>query len=213
MTIKIHNIKYYVLAGIIIFLILITGVIICIIIPRGKPVEILNSDMLFSVVQDGDIICRLGDRFWSQLFKDVSVTDRRFSHMGIVRVMDSKIIVIHAEGDTGHGRDFVNEIGFDEFLKIARAVGIYRIKETDGSIISNLAVNYLGIPFDWQFDMYDETKLYCTELLSVILKQAHADFELDTIYVKELGKNIIPLDAISNSQHFTEIYFISSADR
>jgi hypothetical protein len=167
---------------------------------------------LFEIVEDGDIICRLGDRLWSQLFKDVSVTDKRFSHMGIIHVNNGIITVIHSEGDTGHGRDFVNEVPLQEFVKIARAIGIYRINDIEGSQISNLAAEYIGIPFDWQFDINDESKLYCTELLYVISKRLNPIIKLNTIYIKEFDKEIIPLESISNSEYIYEVYFFSGND-
>jgi len=201
------NLKYCVLIGIIIFAILL---IVYIIMPRGKPVEIININPVFEIVKDGDIICRLGDRLWSRVFRDFSNDDNRFSHIGIIRVYNGQITVIHAEGTTSPGRDFVKEEPLADFLKIARKIGVYRIKDFDGSKISGLAMEYIGVPFDWQFDMYDESKLYCTELLYVILKQLIPTLELNKIYVKELGKNVIPIDAISNSEYFTEIYFVQA---
>jgi len=204
---------YFVLSGVVIFILSIVLAFVYILVPRGKPVEILETDVLFSVIKDGDIICRLGDRLWSQFFKDFSVTDKRYSHMGIVRINDDAVTVINAEGNTGHGRDFVSEITIEEFLRIARAVGIYRINDIDGKIISDLAVEYLDVPFDWQFDMTDESKLYCTELLYVILKRIMPELELKTTYVKELETNVITLDAISNSQYFSEVYWTCSTTR
>jgi hypothetical protein len=170
--------------------------------PRGKPPVIKNNNALYETIQDGDIICRLGDRLWSRMFSDLSIMDKRFSHMGIIRI-NNGITVIHSEGDTGHGRDYVHEEPLEDFLKIARAVGIYRTNNLDGHIISQIALEYLGIPFDWQFDLNDDTKIYCTELLYVILKRVMSDIQLDTIYVKELKKNIIPLEAISASDYFS----------
>jgi hypothetical protein len=205
--IKAHT---YVLTGITVFVLLLVSLFLFIVIPRGKPVPILESDMLFSIVREGDIICRLGDRFWSQAFKELSVADKRFSHMGIIHITNGTISVINAEGNTGHGRDFVNELPLEDFIKIARAIGVYRIKNIEGIQLSNLAFEYLNIPFDWQFDMNDESRLYCTELLYVILKRLEPAIELNTIFIKEMGKDIIPLEAISNSEYFSEIYFIGS---
>ena len=193
--------------SIIVFSIITALIIIYILMPRGKPVEILETDELFSVIKDGDIICRLGDRLWSLFFKDISITDKRFSHMGIVRINEGNITVINAEGNTGHGRDFVSEITIEEFLNIARAVGVYRIKNINGNVISDMAMEYLGVPFDWQFDMSDESKLYCTELLYVILKRIMPELELRTAYVKELETEVITLDAVSNSDYFSEVYY------
>ena len=207
-----RNRKHYLLIGIIAFAVLIASISVYVIMPRGSPVKLssIELEILSGIIKDGDIICRLGDRVWSQHFRDVSITDRRFSHMGIVRVVDGQITVVHAEGDTGHGVDFVNEIPLEEFIEFARAIGVYRIKNVDGSQISNLAVEYLGVPFDWRFDMSDGSKLYCTELLYVILRRLAPEIELKTVYINFLGRKIIPLEAISNSKYFYEIYFITS---
>ncbi|MCL2066485.1 MAG: hypothetical protein FWG99_03360 [Treponema sp.] len=186
---------------------MIASVLIYVLMPRGRPVILQKSDELFEIVNDGDIICRLGDRFWSQVFKDTSVTDKRYSHMGIIRIVDGTVTVVHAEGTLDSGKDFVKEQSFNDFIKIARAIGIYRTKNIDGIQISNTSVEYLGAPFDWKFDMDNESEIYCTELLYLVFKQLMPEIELKTIYIKELGKEIIPLEAISNSEYFSEIYY------
>ena len=205
--IKTHSLKYYVLTGIVIFTALVLSIVVYIIMPRGKPVALQEPSGLFSIVRDGDVICRLGDRLWSLYFKDVSPADKRYSHMGIIRINNGVITVIHAEGDTGHGRDFVNEVPLEDFIKTARAIGVYRIKDTDGKELSNLALEYLGIPFDWQFNMFDDSKLYCTELLYVLLQRINPALVLKTRYIRELKKEIIPLDAVSDSENFSEVYY------
>ncbi|MDR2481249.1 MAG: hypothetical protein LBD07_03030 [Spirochaetaceae bacterium] len=207
---KAHNRTYYVSAGVIISALLIASMYVYVITPRGEPLLIQKSDDIFLVVQDGDIICRLGDRLWSQFFSDLSAIDKRYSHIGIVHRDDDLITVINAEGDTARGKDFVHEVPFDDFLKAARAVGVYRMENVEGSRISNAALEYLGIPFDWQFDMNDESKLYCTELLYVVLKRVAPELNLNTVYLKELGKEIIPPESVSNSDYFVEIYFNGS---
>jgi hypothetical protein len=203
---KTHSRKYYVLTGIVV-LVLILSIFIYIAMPRGKLVTSRQSDMIASVVKEGDIICRLGDRLWSQFFRDVSSADRRYSHVGIVHINNNVITVIHAEGDTEQGKDFVNETALGDFLSVARTAGIYRIKNTDGNQISALAMEYIGVPFDWQFEMRDESKLYCTELLYAVLKRLLPDLKLSTIYMKGLGREIIPPEAISRSEYFSEVYF------
>jgi len=192
-----------------IFTVLIASTAVYIMMPRGKPVVPKQHDRLLTVVNDGDIICRLGEMIWSTFFKDISLTDKRFSHTGIIRINDGKITVIHAEGTTEPGKDFVKEETFEDFIKTARAIGIYRIKNIEGNQISNLAIEYIGVPFDWQFDMHNNSELYCTELLYVVLKRAMPELKLNTIYIKD-EKEIIPIDAISNSEYFSEVYFVSN---
>ncbi|MDR1099505.1 MAG: hypothetical protein LBL28_03405 [Treponema sp.] len=195
------------LTGIVIFTILILSIFIYITMPKGKLITSQQSGAIASVVKEGDIICRLGDRLWSRFFRDLSLTDKRYSHIGIVHINDGVITVINAEGGTEHERDFVNESTLSDFLNVAMTAGIYRIKNTEGDKISALAREYIGTPFDWQFDMHDESKLYCTELLYVVLKRLLPDLKLSAVYIKALGREIILPEAISGSEYFSEVYF------
>ena len=79
--IRTHNRKYFVLIGIIIFTILILLIFVFIIMPKGKPIVLIKEDAFYGILKDGDIICRLGDRFWSQILKYFSIDDKRFSHI------------------------------------------------------------------------------------------------------------------------------------
>ena len=177
-------------------------------IPQLIPQKRIKAQDVLVYLQDGDIICRLGDRFWSQYFKDISIIDKRFSHLGIVRIHNDKITVIHAEGRAIEGKDFVNEVDLDEFLEIAKTVGVYRLNNYDSRMISSTALDYIGYPFDWSFDLEDESKIYCTELLYVILKKIAPEVQLNKTYFKEIKKDIIPLEAVSNSEYFNEVAFI-----
>jgi len=168
-------------------------------------VQYFQEDEILSHIRDGDIICRLGDRIWSIYFKELSPNDKRFSHLGIIRIRDNTVSVINAEGLNDEGKDFVNEISLNDFIKNAQKIGIYRLTAIEGETVSDTALEYIGVPFDWQFDMEDDSKLYCTELLYVIIKKLDLDIVLNKVFIKEIGRNIIPLDICSQSEYFTEI--------
>jgi hypothetical protein len=175
---------------------------------RPKGLEYVREQEIIPSLKDGDIICRLGDRPWSFFFKEISPKDKRFSHLGIVRINNGVISVINAEGSALEGRDQVNEVSLTDFLKVARSIGIYRLRDFDGGLISKTALEFKGRPFDWQFDMNEDDKLYCSELLFVIIKKLRPEIELNTIWLKELGKYIIPVDVCSQSDYFIEVgYF------
>jgi len=178
--------------------------------PQLTPHPTIPAQDITGYLQDGDIICRLGDRLWSTYFKDISPIDKRFSHLGIVRIIDGKITIINAEGRAIEGKDLVNETDLDEFLAIAKAVGIYRLQDLDGKTLSTAAMDYIGCPFDWSFDLQDDTKLYCTELLYAVLKKTAPEIQLQTIFQQELNKEIMPLEAVSNSVYFEEVAYIRS---
>jgi hypothetical protein len=190
---------------------LLVGIIVFVIISEQKHqhsnLYYVQEDEILSFLNDGDVICRLGDRVWSKLFKELSPNDRRFSHLGIVRIRDSKITIINAEGLAIEGKDYVNEVSLRDFLKIAQNIGIYRLRNIEGYKISDTALNYLGRPFDWQFDMEESNKLYCSELLYVILKELDPRMALNSSYLKEFGRYIIPLDVCSQLEYFIEVGF------
>ena len=200
--------KYLLLSIILVFILLIISICIFIFVPWGAPVKTGEPNSIYEAVKDGDIICRLGNRSWSQIFRNASVTDKRFSHMGVVCIKDDFVSVIHAEGNSRLKTDYVNEVSLDDFIGIARATGVYRVKEIDGNKISNTAREFIGVPFDWKFDLNDESKIYCTELLYAILKRIKPGFQLQTVYAKSLKTEIIPLEAISNSRNFTEVFYV-----
>ena len=180
--------------------------------PRLTPGKKLTAGDISACLQDGDIICRLGNRFWSKHFKDISPVDKRFSHLGIIRISDDRITVIHAEGRAVEGKDFVNEVDLDEFLEIALAAGIYRLNNYLNAYngkISSAAEKYIGYPFDWNFDFEEKNKIYCSELLYVVLKEIAPEIQLQTVYQKEIKRELIPLEAVSHSEYFDEIAFVT----
>jgi hypothetical protein len=202
-VIKVANRKFFLLLSVIILAICALAYIVFVEMPIGESVFIQETGSLIALLEDGDIICRFGDRLYSHFFRGASIEDRRYSHTGIIRINDGFITVIHAEGTTRPGEDYVREDPLEEFISVSRAIGIYRLNIDDTSLISSKALEYIGIPFDWQWDMNDNSKLYCTELLYVILKDIAPEIELSTVYMKEIGKVIIPLEAISNSENFS----------
>ena len=174
---------------------------------KRTPETVIDAVEVIPHLKDGDILCRLGDRIWSAQFRDLSPTDKRFSHLGIVRIREGNLSVIHAEAWTERPEG-VNEVSLEEFLQLALAIGIYRANFIEGSLLSDTALEYKGRPFDWNFDLNEENKLYCTELLYVILKRVAPDRTLKTRYIQWIGKDIILVDAISESDDFEEILVI-----
>ena len=178
---------------------------------KRLPQTIVEAVDVLPHLQDGDVICRLGDRIWSAFIKDMSPGDRRFSHVGIVRIRGDSIAVINAECLVSEREERVNEVSLPEFLKVAKAVGVYRANFIDGSVISDNAVQYLGRPFDWKFNADDDTEIYCTELLHIIIKNTAPEYSLETKSVRGFGVTVIPLEAVSNSDDFDEILYITGS--
>jgi len=175
--------------------------------PQKAARKAIDAVTVIPYLKDGDIILRLGDGPLSPAFKDLSSTDKRFSHLGIVRIREDAISIINAVGSLMDKDKGVDEVPLDMFLQVAKELGIYRAKCADGTEISDKAVTYIGYPFDWGFDITDDSKIYCTELLYAVLKSVAPEYQLATLYFDKLEKNVIPLDSVSNSADFDEIAY------
>ncbi|MCL2443794.1 MAG: hypothetical protein FWD13_10085 [Treponema sp.] len=164
----------------------------------------INSDEISSSLKDGDVIFRMGDAVWSLYFRDMSPTDKRFSHLGIVRIRNNHITVISAEALT-EGGDFVKEVTLGKFLSHALSAGIYRVNNIDGALISDAAVEYVGCPFDWDFDKDEDEKIYCSELLYAVLKKLDPSIKLNTTWISRVNKYVVPIDVYLQTEYFTQI--------
>jgi len=90
---------------------------------------------------------------------------------------------------------------------LARSVVVYRANFIDVAMISDKAMEYLGRPFDWDFDLSDESKIYCTELLYLIIKRIAPERCLKTVQTHRGGKPVVFLESVSNSSDFDEILY------
>jgi len=102
----------------------------------------------------------------------------------------------------------VEEISLYNFLTVASSIGIFRLKDADGSVISDAAMSYIGRFFDFDFDLEDDSKVYCTELLYLSLKPLNSEHVLPKVYINEINKLAIPIDSISNNSAFEELVYI-----
>ena len=159
-------------------------------------------------IQDGDIILRMTEGTWSMTFREFSPKDKRFSHCGIVRKRDSEITIIQSMGSFSNPDMGVEQVSLNNFLTVASSVGIFRLKGADGSVISDTAMLYLDRLFDFDFDLEDDSKVYCTELLYLSLKPLNYEHILPKVYIDEIGKPAITMDSISNNSAFEELVYI-----
>jgi len=169
-----------------------------------------DKNEISNYLQDGDIICRLGNKFWSPILRDLSKNEKQFSHIGIVRIRDDTISVIHSEGLSKDKNDFVKKVTLECFLRGSRSIGVFRLKSIDQTKVSDIALDFIGRPFDWQFDMIDESSLYCTELLYVVLKRINPDIKLNTVWLNVLNQYVLPLDIVYQTEYF---YFVGYWER
>ncbi|WP_163305622.1 YiiX/YebB-like N1pC/P60 family cysteine hydrolase [Dysgonomonas sp. 521] len=134
---------------------------------------------LLEGIRSGDIICRLGNGFFSNQFKEYSLTEKLYSHAGIVEQSGDSLFVIHAEASELTGIGHVKRESIQVFLDGIRTWGVYRIS-ADDSVRNDIAVfakEYFlkKTPFDMDFDAGNDSKVYCTELVALAVNRAVND--------------------------------------
>lgn len=127
-------------------------------------------------LEDGDIILRRGDGIISDMARNFSTSDKRFSHVGIVAHVGSRVSVIHSIQEEEKGFDGVVAEEMPGFMQEAQDWAIYRIR-LPADIRKEIAHKALtvatkGIRFDNDFDLDTRNAMYCTELLFHVINES-----------------------------------------
>lgn len=120
-------------------------------------------------VQNGDLILRRGKGIMSDIAASFSITDRRFSHVGII-VMDGRVAhVVHSVHDDDKGYNGVVREPLSDFLGDVSDWAVYRLKldRQQQDKLARTASRYAHqhIAFDTRFDLDSRNVMYCTELV------------------------------------------------
>lgn len=140
---------------------------------RSQKQELCRTDTLpLARIRSGDLIFSAGHSFKSDL---VRMAARHYysaySHVGIVRRNRSGIQVVHMSIDSG----MILEEPLSLFIQNNRSlhVGFGRWRESVDTLqLNHLLDSLLSIrkAFDYRFDLNDDSKYYCTELIIQILR-------------------------------------------
>ncbi|MDR2175041.1 MAG: hypothetical protein LBO82_03780 [Synergistaceae bacterium] len=160
--------------------------------------------------QNGDLVFIRGKTWRSFFVTFAEVKANDFSHVGIIRIADGTPYVIHAAPE----RETVKIESIDIFLSPANAdhVGLYRLANRPhlAERAAGEAWRYFKekVPFDHQFDISDEKKLYCTELVWLAYKHVGVNLdEMDGNFLRDVpiyGKVLLPT-RLSESRLLTRI--------
>lgn len=130
------------------------------------------------LIKQGDIITRTGNDFTSESLRQLSFTDKTYSHCGIASIENDSVFVYHALGgewnpDEKLRRDYV-ELFCNPFEN--RGFGIFTFNFDDirqknlDSIVKAWYKN--GVMFDMKFDLKTDDRLYCAEFVSKAISAA-----------------------------------------
>lgn len=121
-------------------------------------------------MQPGDLIVRRSKGLTSTLFASVNARDTRYSHAGmVVQTRDGRVQVAHAELDElseSGGARLTDPVTF--LAGVLRwAVIRFPLSPEEGAATSRIALSYVtrAAGFDLDFDLAEDSRLYCTEFV------------------------------------------------
>ena len=123
------------------------------------------------LIRTGDLVLRTGNDYASEQVKDMSATDKTYSHGGIAVVENNEVYVYHVEPDFNHINDKVRKEKLDSFFNpghnLGFAIGRYDLNDTEiKDFISYLNHQYeKKVAFDMTFKLSTDDSMYCSEMI------------------------------------------------
>jgi hypothetical protein len=129
-----------------------------------------------AIFQNGDLLYRAGNGFFSKYFKQVSDSVQLYSHAGIIQVEGDSVFVIHSEASELTFIGYVQRQPVEVFLQDIETWALYRLERPahQRDKVLQIAYDYhrQQVPFDMDFSMDDDSEIYCTELLALCVNKA-----------------------------------------
>lgn len=157
--------------------------------------------------QTGDIVLRNGKGFISDLFRNTSKREKKYSHAGIIVIENNQPYVYHMLGNPGGGGEFKKETlsGFCN-PKSNKGFGIYRfnfLQNKENEVNSWLQhIIQMKPKFDEDFNLEESGNMYCSELIYNMCESVSA-VHLEGTIVNE--RTYIGLDDLYLNKYTTNI--------
>lgn len=170
--------------------------------------EHLPNTLNVESLPNATIVCRLGTGFFSGFFRQYASMEKKYTHIWIIHIENGLPYVYHSEASELTGVGYVKKDPLELFLDGITVYGFFEMKyaeETKARIIEKVHRYYLDkTPFDLAFNSYDNTELYCTELIATSINEV---LEKEAIQPSLLwnGKAIYALDDIYLNENFIKI--------
>lgn len=152
-------------------------------IPGSLPDSLLKErwkriDVIIDSIKEGDLVLRCGNDYISESLSDFSQKEKLYSHSGIaIRDNDTMYIYSNMGGDINPDEIMRRDI-VDSFISPVHnvAAGVYRYDMTSielENLKNILHTHYTNkLPFDMNFDLSTDNKMYCAEMIAKSVEQA-----------------------------------------
>lgn len=163
-------------------------------------------DSSVHLLQDGDLVLRTGADATSYMLRQMNLTNKTYSHCGIVMIEDGYPFVYHSIGgednpDERLRRDsasfFFNPLS-NERLGVARL----DINANQIALLHEIVKKYykMAIPFDMDFDLKTNDKFYCAEFVYKSICEATADSGYFS-KTQLMERNYVGVDNLYDKRH------------
>ncbi len=152
------------------FKILIVTCILFIFFLFSKDNKIIINQNDIKKIDNFDIIITKGQSLQSKILKILNLSSDNFTHVGFICKEKDKIYILHATPD-GTNDNCIRYDNLQTFIDLSD-VNYFVIIRSKNAIINTKAINKTikkikssKVKFDYDFNNYDKTKLYCSELV------------------------------------------------
>ncbi|WP_222165605.1 YiiX/YebB-like N1pC/P60 family cysteine hydrolase [Edaphocola aurantiacus] len=178
--------------------------------PNYIPADSLSA--LLSGLEEGDIVLRAGNDVTSNMLRQLNLKDKRFSHCGIVFSESGAWWVYHSIGSESAPDQAIKKeplmhywnpednlaIGYAH-LHISRQERAKLLHTTD-------SLYRLQIPFDMQFDLKSDDRMYCTEMVAKSIQWSIPEAHLQP--TDTLGRQYWAVDNIIRSTLVSAVHYL-----
>ncbi|MEO6833105.1 MAG: hypothetical protein ABI378_11350 [Chitinophagaceae bacterium] len=173
---------------------------------QDNPKNFKAIDSAIKFLRNGDIALRTGADVISVMLRGMNQQDKTYSHCGIVMIEDGCPFVYHSIGGEDNPDSHLQRDSATHFFSPIsnERLGIARLPLTPVQIDSLHAIvrRYYaaGTPFDMDFDLKTNDKLYCAEFVYKSVEEAIND----TSYFSTsevLNRRYVAVDNITDKRH------------
>jgi len=174
-------------------------------------------DSVYNKLEEGDIIIRKGNGPLS--FHIMNATKEEYSHCGVIVKEGETWRVIHSMGGSvsKKEKDGLQIMDLDQFVSHAADSMLFICRATFqdslGMKIRNGAYNFLEeeAPFDHSFNLFTRDKIYCSELLFYILRDATGENQM--IIRKKHKSYLLLFETFFNEDKYKPIFHLKELGR